>query len=206
MARLAAYTGASQWITGEAARRHVHTQRGRYRSILVGVGTVLADDPQLTCRMEGGRNPLRLVCDTHLRTPLHRPGGKDRRGDPHLPGHLRHPGGAAGPLPGPGGPDSPPAPGGRRPRGPGRPGAPCWGRWGWTASWPEGGAQLHWGLVQAGLVQQGPGLSGSQAPGGAGGQVPGGGPGLSPPGPGPLPLASAYPHPSGGGHSAWKAR
>ena len=68
--KLAAYTGASQWITGEEARRHVHTQRNRYRSILVGVGTVLADDPQLTCRLEGGRNPLRIVCDTHLRTPL----------------------------------------------------------------------------------------------------------------------------------------
>lgn len=68
--KLAAYTGASQWITGEEARRHVHTQRGRYRSILVGVGTVLADDPQLTCRIEGGRNPLRIICDSHLRTPL----------------------------------------------------------------------------------------------------------------------------------------
>ena len=68
--KLAAYTGQSQWITGEEARRHVHTQRGRYRAIMVGVGTVLADDPQLTCRIEGGRNPLRIVCDTHLRTPL----------------------------------------------------------------------------------------------------------------------------------------
>lgn len=68
--KLAAYTGASQWITGEQARRHVHTQRNRYRAILVGVGTVLADDPQLTCRLEGGRDPLRVVCDTNLRTPL----------------------------------------------------------------------------------------------------------------------------------------
>ncbi len=68
--KLAAYTGQSQWITGEEARRHVHVQRGRYRAILVGVGTVLADDPQLTCRVEGGRDPLRIVCDTHLRTPL----------------------------------------------------------------------------------------------------------------------------------------
>ena len=68
--KLAAYTGQSQWITGEEARRHVHTQRGRYRAIMVGVGTVLTDDPQLTCRIEGGRNPLRIVCDTHLRTPL----------------------------------------------------------------------------------------------------------------------------------------
>lgn len=68
--KLAAYTGASQWITGPEARAHVHRQRGRYRSILVGVGTVLADDPQLTCRLEGGRDPLRIVCDTRLRTPL----------------------------------------------------------------------------------------------------------------------------------------
>lgn len=68
--KLAAYTGASQWITGPEARAHVHRQRGRYRSILVGVGTVLADDPQLTCRLDGGRDPLRIVCDTHLRTPL----------------------------------------------------------------------------------------------------------------------------------------
>lgn len=68
--KLAAYTGQSQWITGEEARRHVHVQRGRYRAILVGVGTVLADDPRLTCRIEGGRDPLRIVCDTHLRTPL----------------------------------------------------------------------------------------------------------------------------------------
>ena len=68
--KLAAYTGQSQWITGEEARRHVHIQRSRYRAIMVGVGTVLTDDPQLTCRIEGGRNPLRIVCDTHLRTPL----------------------------------------------------------------------------------------------------------------------------------------
>ena len=37
---------------------------------MVGVDTVLADDPQLTCRIEGGRNPLRIICDSHLRTPL----------------------------------------------------------------------------------------------------------------------------------------
>ena len=68
--KLAAYTGASQWITGETARRHVHTQRGRFRAIMVGIGTVLADDPRLTCRIEGGRDPLRIICDTHLRIPL----------------------------------------------------------------------------------------------------------------------------------------
>ncbi len=68
--KIAAYTGASKWVTGEEARAHVQSQRHRFRSIMVGVGTVLADDPLLTCRMEGGRNPIRIVCDSHLRTPL----------------------------------------------------------------------------------------------------------------------------------------
>lgn len=68
--KIATYTGASKWITGEDARAHVHKQRHRYRAIMVGVGTVLADDPLLTCRTEGGRNPIRIICDTRLRTPL----------------------------------------------------------------------------------------------------------------------------------------
>lgn len=68
--KIASCTGASRWITGEAARAHVHGLRGRYRAILAGVGTVLADDPLLTCRTEGGRNPVRVICDTRLRTPL----------------------------------------------------------------------------------------------------------------------------------------
>ena len=129
--KLAAYTGASQWITGEAARRHVHTQRSRYRSILVGVGTVLADDPQLTCRMEGGRNPLRLVCDTHLRTPLTAQVVKTAGEAPTCLACV--PGGW---LPRTWGQFSP------CPRGPTAawtwpPWSPCWGRWGWTASWPR---------------------------------------------------------------------
>lgn len=68
--KTAAYTGQSRWITGEAARRRVHQDRLRYSAVMVGVGTVLADDPLLTCRIENGRNPLRILCDTHLRTPL----------------------------------------------------------------------------------------------------------------------------------------
>ena len=68
--KIAAYTGASQWITGEAARNHVQQQRHRYRGIMVGVGTVLADNPRLTCRIPGGRGPIRILCDTHLRTPM----------------------------------------------------------------------------------------------------------------------------------------
>lgn len=68
--KIATRTGKSQWITGEAARRHVHEDRHRYSAIMVGVGTVLADDPLLTCRIENSRNPLRVICDTHLQTPL----------------------------------------------------------------------------------------------------------------------------------------
>ena len=68
--KIATRTGASQWITGEAARRQVHRDRHRYTAIMAGVGTVMADDPLLTCRMEGGKNPIRVICDTHLRTPL----------------------------------------------------------------------------------------------------------------------------------------
>jgi diaminohydroxyphosphoribosylaminopyrimidine deaminase/5-amino-6-(5-phosphoribosylamino)uracil reductase len=68
--KIAAYTGESKWITGEEARAHVQTQRHRFRGIMAGIGTVLADDPLLTCRMEGGRNPVRIICDSGLRTPL----------------------------------------------------------------------------------------------------------------------------------------
>ncbi|MDY5613019.1 bifunctional diaminohydroxyphosphoribosylaminopyrimidine deaminase/5-amino-6-(5-phosphoribosylamino)uracil reductase RibD [Dysosmobacter sp.] len=68
--KIATRTGASQWIAGEDARRQVHQDRHRYTAIMAGVGTVLADNPLLTCRMEGGRNPVRIICDTHLRTPL----------------------------------------------------------------------------------------------------------------------------------------
>lgn len=67
--KIASYTGASRWITGETARAHVHQQRHQYTAIMTGVGTVLADDPLLTCRMEGGKNPIRIICDSALRTP-----------------------------------------------------------------------------------------------------------------------------------------
>lgn len=68
--KIATRTGASKWITGDKARGRVQALRHQYRGILVGVGTVLADDPLLNCRMEGGRNPVRIVCDSHLRIPL----------------------------------------------------------------------------------------------------------------------------------------
>ncbi len=58
-------------ITGEASRARVHLMRAEADAILVGVGTVLADDPELTCRLPGmdGRSPIRIVLDTTLRTP-----------------------------------------------------------------------------------------------------------------------------------------
>ncbi|WP_094665328.1 bifunctional diaminohydroxyphosphoribosylaminopyrimidine deaminase/5-amino-6-(5-phosphoribosylamino)uracil reductase RibD [Bifidobacterium tissieri] len=68
--RIATAAGRSRWITGEESRRRVHEDRNRYSSIMVGVGTVIADDPMLTCRIENGHNPLRIVCDSRLRTPL----------------------------------------------------------------------------------------------------------------------------------------
>ena len=67
--KIAAYTGASRWITGEEARKHVHQQRHRYTAVMAGVGTVLADDPLFTCRIHGGKNPIRIICDSMLRTP-----------------------------------------------------------------------------------------------------------------------------------------
>lgn len=68
--KIATYTGASKWITGEAARQHVHQLRGRYRAILAGIGTVLADDPMLNCRLPGFRQPVRIIVDSRLRIPL----------------------------------------------------------------------------------------------------------------------------------------
>lgn len=68
--KIAAFTGDSKWVTGEEARRRVHEDRHRYSAIMAGVGTVLADDPSLTCRLEGKLNPIRIICDSKLRTPL----------------------------------------------------------------------------------------------------------------------------------------
>ncbi len=68
--KIATYTGASKWITGEAARAHVQKLRSKYTGIMAGIGTVLADDPMLNVRIEGRRSPLRIICDSALRLPL----------------------------------------------------------------------------------------------------------------------------------------
>ncbi|MCP4666822.1 MAG: bifunctional diaminohydroxyphosphoribosylaminopyrimidine deaminase/5-amino-6-(5-phosphoribosylamino)uracil reductase RibD, partial [Deltaproteobacteria bacterium] len=64
-------TGHSKWITNEKSRQAVHRLRDRADAVMVGVGTVVADDPLLTTRLTRGRgkDPLRIVVDTHLRTP-----------------------------------------------------------------------------------------------------------------------------------------
>ncbi|MEW6268018.1 MAG: bifunctional diaminohydroxyphosphoribosylaminopyrimidine deaminase/5-amino-6-(5-phosphoribosylamino)uracil reductase RibD, partial [Thermodesulfobacteriota bacterium] len=67
--RIATRTGASRWITGPAARRLVHRWRDEMDAVMVGADTVLADDPELTCRRTGGRDPVRVVVDGELRTP-----------------------------------------------------------------------------------------------------------------------------------------
>ena len=68
--KIACATGDSKWVTGEIARAQVHRMRGRYRGIMVGIGTVLADDPMLNCRVEGGVDPVRIICDSNLHIPL----------------------------------------------------------------------------------------------------------------------------------------
>lgn len=70
--KIATRSGKSKWITGPEARAYGHQLRDWYDAIMVGIGTVLADDPSLTARLPGGggRDPARVILDSHARTPL----------------------------------------------------------------------------------------------------------------------------------------
>jgi diaminohydroxyphosphoribosylaminopyrimidine deaminase/5-amino-6-(5-phosphoribosylamino)uracil reductase len=68
--KLATRTGHSQWISNAESRQRVHALRGRMDAILVGIGTVLQDDPLLTARPAGGRVPCRVVLDSQARLPV----------------------------------------------------------------------------------------------------------------------------------------
>lgn len=68
--KIASFTGKSKWISNESSRQNVQKSRLRYSGIMAGINTVLTDDPMLTCRLQNGRNPVRIICDSHLRIPL----------------------------------------------------------------------------------------------------------------------------------------
>ncbi len=68
--KIATYTGNSKWITGEEARKEVHKLRNRVSAIMVGIGTILTDNPELTCRIEDGNSPKRIIVDSMLRIPI----------------------------------------------------------------------------------------------------------------------------------------
>lgn len=103
--KIATRSGDSKWITGEEARAEAHRMRDESDAIMVGVGTVLADDPKLTVRHVEGRNPVRVLLDADLRTPgtaaaLNQEGGAQaevlvfhaRDADPERRESLRGPG------------------------------------------------------------------------------------------------------------------
>jgi diaminohydroxyphosphoribosylaminopyrimidine deaminase/5-amino-6-(5-phosphoribosylamino)uracil reductase len=68
--KIASPEGVSKWITGEKARRIVHRIRGSVDAVMTAIGTVKADNPQLTARVKGGKNPRKIVIDPHLEVPL----------------------------------------------------------------------------------------------------------------------------------------
>ena len=68
--KIATSTGQSKWITSETSRQRVHKLRDTHDAIMVGIGTVFADNPSLTARIEGGKNPIRIVVDSQARTPI----------------------------------------------------------------------------------------------------------------------------------------
>ena len=68
--KIATHTGDSRWISSEESREYVHKIRGQVDGIMVGINTVQRDDPLLTCRIKGGRNPRRIIIDSNAAIPL----------------------------------------------------------------------------------------------------------------------------------------
>ncbi len=67
--KISTFSGKSKWITCEESRKNVHKTRNKVAAIMTGVGTVIADDPMLTCRIENPNNPVRIICDSTLKIP-----------------------------------------------------------------------------------------------------------------------------------------
>jgi diaminohydroxyphosphoribosylaminopyrimidine deaminase/5-amino-6-(5-phosphoribosylamino)uracil reductase len=68
--KTATESGDSKWITNDMSRRYVHKLRAMVDAVMVGGGTILADDPQLTCRIAGGKDPIRIIVDSALTIPF----------------------------------------------------------------------------------------------------------------------------------------
>jgi diaminohydroxyphosphoribosylaminopyrimidine deaminase/5-amino-6-(5-phosphoribosylamino)uracil reductase len=84
--KVASTQGESRWISSDASRKLVHQWRGRAGAVLVGIGTVLADNPMLNCRMPELPNPVRVILDAECRTP---PNARLLEPDPEKPGPAR---------------------------------------------------------------------------------------------------------------------
>ncbi|WP_315076858.1 bifunctional diaminohydroxyphosphoribosylaminopyrimidine deaminase/5-amino-6-(5-phosphoribosylamino)uracil reductase RibD [uncultured Clostridium sp.] len=68
--KIATTAGESKWITSKESRRDGHLLRNKLSAIMVGINTIIEDDPELTCRIEDGKNPIRVIVDSTLRIPL----------------------------------------------------------------------------------------------------------------------------------------
>ena len=68
--RIATLSGDSKWISGPKARAFAHRLRSRHQTVLVGINTVLKDNPRLTVRLANGKNPVKVILDSRLRIPI----------------------------------------------------------------------------------------------------------------------------------------
>jgi diaminohydroxyphosphoribosylaminopyrimidine deaminase/5-amino-6-(5-phosphoribosylamino)uracil reductase len=147
--RIATASGESRWITGPASRRAVHALRGQHDAVMTGIGTVLKDDPDLTCRLPGysARPTLRIVADTASRIP---PGARLIRDASLAPAWVLHADGAP--------PEAPGVTALRIRKGPGGLDLAAalqeLGARGLTSVLVEGGAALAAGLLRADLIDR----------------------------------------------------